>query len=136
YYGENVTMTGAVEQKVNALAFSVDQDKTKSTGKEILVLAPRMNAPIDANTYVTVIGEVVKFDPAEIVKRAKNYPVEVPADVAEKFKGHPVIFATNVINSGGVDLAMRLPPPMTTDEQSLQKVMKVIAPASAALRTD
>src|SRR5258707_10097331 len=66
YYGENVTLTGAVEQKLNTLAFSVDQDKTKSTGKEVLILAPRLNAPVDANTYVTVIGEVVKFDPAEV----------------------------------------------------------------------
>src|SRR6266508_3001669 len=129
-------MTGAVEQKVNALVFSVDQDKTKNTGKEILVLAPRMNAPVDANAYVTVIGEVVKFDAAEVTKRAKNYPVEVSPEVAAKFKGHPVIFATNVITSAGVDVAMRLPPPMTTEEQALQKVMKVIAPASAALRTD
>src|SRR5438093_12997623 len=82
HIGERVTMTGAVEQKLNALVFSVDQDKTKSTGKEVLVLAPRMNAPVDPNTYVTVIGEVVKFDPSEVTKRAKNYPVEIPAEVA------------------------------------------------------
>ncbi len=136
YYGEHVTMTGAVEAKLNALIFSVDQDKTKTTGKEVLVLAPRLNTPVDPNTYVTVIGEVVKFDPAEVKKRAKDYPVEVPPEVAAKFNGHPAIFATNVITSAGVDLAMRLPPPMTTEEQALQKVMKVIAPASAALRTD
>jgi len=136
YYGVHVTMTGAVEAKLNTLVFSVDQDKTKSTGKEVLVLAPRLNAPVDPNTYVTVIGEVVKFDPAEVTKRAKDYPVDVPPEVAAKFSGHPAIFATNVITSAGVDLAMRLPPPMTTEEQALQKVMKVIAPASAALRTD
>jgi mono/diheme cytochrome c family protein len=136
YVGERVTMTGAVEQKLNALVFSVDQDKTKSTGKEVLVLAPRMNAPVDPNTYVTVIGEVVKFDPSEVSKRAKNYPVDIPTDVAAKFKGLPAIFATNVITTAGVDLAMRLPPPMTADEQALQKVMKVVAPSSAALRSD
>ena len=41
-----------------------------------------------------------------------------------------------MINTSGVDLAARLPPPMTAEEQALQKVMKAIAPASAALRAD
>src|SRR5438477_7193369 len=42
YIGEWVTVTAAVEQSLAPLAFSMDQDKTKSTGKEVLVLAPRM----------------------------------------------------------------------------------------------
>ena len=136
YYGERVTMSGAVEQTIGTLVFSVDQDKTKTLDKQILVLAPRMNSPVEANTYVTVIGEVVAFDSAEVTKRAKDYPVEVSPEIAAKFKGRPVIFATNVINTAGTDLAMRLPPPMTTEELALQKAMKAIAPATAALRAD
>lgn len=136
YYGERVTMSGAVEQTIGTLVFSVDQDKTKTLDQQILVIAPRMNSPVEANTYVTVIGEVVAFDSAEVTKRAKDYPVEVSPEIAAKFKGRPVIFATNVINTAGTDLAMRLPPPMTAEELALQKAMKVIAPASAALRAD
>jgi len=136
YYGERVTMTGAIEQSLGKLVFSVDQDKTKTLDQQILVLAPRMNTPVDPNTYVTVIGEVIAFDSAEVTKRAKDYPVEISPEVAAKFKGRPVIFATNVINTSGTDLALRLPPPMTAEEQALQKVMKAIAPASAALRGD
>ena len=136
YYGERVTMTGAVEQSLGTLVFSVDQDKTKTLDQQILVLAPRMNSPVTANTYVTVIGEVVAFDSAEVAKRAKDYPVEVSPEIAAKFKGRPVIFATNVINTAGTDLALRLPPPMTAEELALQKAMKAIAPASAALRAD
>jgi len=136
YYGERVTMSGAVEQTIGTLVFSVDQDKTKTLDKQILVLAPRMNSPVEVNTYVTVIGEVVAFDSAEVTKRAKDYPVEVSPEIAAKFKGRPVIFATNVINTAGTDLALRLPPPMTTEELALQKAMKAIAPASAALRAD
>src|SRR5438093_10228098 len=56
YYGERVTMTGAVEQSLGKLVFSVDQDKTKTLEQQILVLAPRLNSPVDPNTYVTVIG--------------------------------------------------------------------------------
>jgi hypothetical protein len=129
-------MSGAVEQALGTLVFSVDQDKAKTLDQQILVLAPRMNAPVAPNTYVTVIGEVVAFDSAEVTKRAKDYPVEVSPEIAAKFKGRPVIFATNVINTAGTDLALRLPPPMTTEELALQKAMKAIAPASAALRAD
>jgi len=136
YYGERVTMTGTVEQRVGTLAFSVDQDKTKTLDQQILVLAPRLNNPVDPNTYVTVIGEAMAFDSAELAKRAKDYPAEISPELAAKYKGRPVIFATNVINTAGVDLAQRLPPPMTAEEQALQKVMKAIAPASAALRAD
>ena len=119
-----------------SLVFSVDQDKTKTQEQQILVLAPRLNNPVDPNTYVTVIGEAIAFDSAELAKRAKDYPVELSPEVAAKFKGRPAIFATNVINTSGTDLALRLPPPMTTEELALQKAMKAIAPASAALRGD
>src|SRR4029077_12944995 len=43
--------------------------------------------------------------------------------------------ATSVITDKFVDLAKRLPPPMTTDEESLSKAMKQLTPALAALRT-
>src|SRR5262249_31557583 len=72
YYGDTVTVTASVEQKAGDTAFSIDQDPTKSTGKEVLVVAPRLNAPVDANAYVTVLGEVVKLDAAELSKRAKD----------------------------------------------------------------
>jgi cytochrome c556 len=136
YYGERVTMTGAVEQSVGKLAFSVDQDKTKTLEQQVLVLAPRLNSPVDPNTYVTVIGEAMAFDSAELAKRAKDYPVEISPEVAAKYKGRPMIFATNVINTSGIDLAVRLPPPMTADEKALQEVMKQVGPANGALRGD
>jgi cytochrome c556 len=136
YYGERVTMTGAVEQSVGKLAFSVDQDKTKTMEQQVLVLAPRLNSPVDPNTYVTVIGEAMAFDSAELAKRAKDYPVEISPEIAAKYKGRPVIFATNVITTSGIDLAVRLPPPMTAEEKALQDVMKQVVAANGALRGD
>ena len=62
YVGEYVTMTGTVEANLTKTSFSVDQDKTKSTGKEVLVLAPTLQKQADANAYVTVIGQLIKFD--------------------------------------------------------------------------
>ncbi len=94
YYGEFVTLTGTVEQSLAGTLFSVDQDKTKATGKEVLVIARRLSNPVDPNTYVTVIGEVVRFDPEKIAAKGKEYAVQFPPEVAEKFKGKPVILAT------------------------------------------
>jgi hypothetical protein len=136
YYGEMVTVTAAVEQTLSKSAFSVDQDKTKSTGKEILVLAPTMNGTVDVNTYVTVIGEAMAFDPAEIAKKAKGYNLDISPDVIAKYKGKPVVLATAVVNSAGIDVAKKPLPPMTADDLALQKVMKVVGPANTALRAD
>jgi hypothetical protein len=135
YYGEFVTLTGTVEQSLAGTLFSVDQDKTKTTGKDVLVIARRLSAPVDPNTYVTVIGEVVKFDPEKIAAKGKEYAVTFPPDVAEKFKGKPVILATGVINAAMVDLAKFIPPPMSAEEAAFEKVMRgSVAPGNAALR--
>jgi cytochrome c556 len=136
YVGEWVTVTAAVEQTLAPLAFSLDQDKTKSTGKEVLVLAQRMNSPVDLNTYVTVIGEVVRFDPEEIAKKTKDYKVDLPADVIAKYKGKPTVLATAVVNSAGLDVAKKPLPPVTADDEQLTKIMKQVGPANTALRGD
>ena len=94
YVGEYVTMTGAVEANLTKTSFSVDQDKTKSTGKEVLVLAPTLQKQADANGYVTVIGQLIKFDEKEVAAKLKDYKIDLsPADIA-KFKGKPVVLAT------------------------------------------
>src|SRR6266849_4810865 len=70
YYGEHVTLTAAVEQVVSPSAFSVAQRAVGDTGhavnrSDVLILAPTLNRGVDLNSYVTVLGEVVRFDPAE-----------------------------------------------------------------------
>jgi cytochrome c556 len=133
YYGESVTITAPVDQSVGTMAFSLNQDPAKNAGKDILVLAPRLNSPVDPKAYVTVIGEVVKMDAAEIGKK-KEYAGALSPEVAAKFQGKPVVLATAVITSGGIDLAKRLPPPLTPQEEAFQKVMKKVGPAFAELR--
>ena len=134
YVGEYVTLTATVESNLSKTGFSVDQDKSKSTGQEVLVIAPTLQKPADANAYVTVIGQLIKFEPAEVEKNLKGYTIDLPADVQEKFKGKPVVLATAVINSGGVDIAKKPIPPMTADDLALQKIMTKLPPAQAALR--
>lgn len=132
YYGENVTMMAIVDQTVSPTAFTVDQDKTKSTGTDVLVLAPRLNEPIEVNTYVTVIGEVVKFDPSDA--KVKERLSGIAPDVLAKWTGKPAVVATNVINAAMNDVARRLPPKMTTEEEAFQKVMQKVGAANGSFR--
>jgi cytochrome c556 len=134
YIGEYVTMTGAVEALLTKTSFSVDQDKTKSTGKEVLVLAPTLQKQADQNGYVTVIGQLIKFDEKEVAAKLKDYQIDLsPADI-EKFKGKPVVLATAVINTAGIDIAKKPIPPMSADDLALQKIMTKLPTAQAAVR--
>jgi len=137
-------VTASVEQILSHSAFLVAQrplagakESPKAPAgaiKDVLVLAPILNAPVEQDKYVTVGGEVMTFDPAEIAKKVKNYQLDLTPDMAEKYKGRPVIIAKVVVNGSMVDLAMRLPPPYTAEEKSLDDTMKKVGPASAALR--
>ncbi|MEO7132628.1 MAG: hypothetical protein ABI024_00260 [Vicinamibacterales bacterium] len=135
YYGQLVTIYATVEERLGPTAFSVDQEKGKaSAGKEVLVLAPRLHEQVEPGTYVTVIGEVVHADPAEISKKAKPNTPGLPPEVLSKHSGRPVILATSVINGAFTDLARFIPPPMSPEEMSLDKAMKGVGGANGALR--
>jgi hypothetical protein len=131
YVGQPVSVVGAVERTLTGTAFTIDQDRTRSTGKEVLVLAPTLNAPVAANTYVTVLGEAVRFDPAQLASRVT---LDLPPDLAAAFAGRPAIVATAVLDTSMVDLARKPPPPMSPEEQAYSSVMKRIGPAFTALR--
>jgi hypothetical protein len=133
-YGSNVSLIASVEAVLSKTAFSVDQDPAQATGKELLILAPSLQQPPDANAQITVIGEVFKFAPEEVAKRAKAYTLDLPADQVEKFRGKPAVLATSVISPKLVDLAKRVPPPMTPDEVALDKAMKSVSASFNAAR--
>ena len=134
FVGMTVTLTAAVDQRYGGTAFSIDQDRAASAGQDILVLAPLLNAPVEMNAYVTVIGEVVRFDPADAAARMKEAMPALAPDVAAKYRGRPAIIATSVINGAMTDLAKRLPPPMSPEELALSKVMKQVGPGFTTLR--
>lgn len=140
FYGESVTLTASVGQILSRSAFSVDQKRVGQTsGKQIgptdmLVIAPTLNGTVVLDSYVTVMGEVVKFDPAEIARKAKDYTLDLPPDAVAKYTGRPMVMASAVINEKFVDLAKKPLPAMTADDVTLSKVMKQVGPAFAALR--
>jgi cytochrome c556 len=134
YFGQLVTVTGAVEQTLSPSVFSIDQDKTRSTGKHVLVVAPTLIGAVDLNAYVTVIGEVIRFEPAEIAQKLPDYSLDLPPAVIATYRGGPAVLATAVLNTAMIDLARRPPPPLTAEEEAYDKVMKRVGPAFAALR--
>jgi cytochrome c556 len=136
YVGEFVTVSATVEKSLSKLAFTIDQDRTKTTGQEVLVLAQRMTDPVEPNGFITVIGELVKYDAAATAEKAKakNIPIDAPADVLAQWAGKPVILASSVINARMQDLARFVPPPTTPEEQAFDKTMKSVAGSFGALR--
>ena len=110
FLGQVVTVTAAIDQILSPTTFTVDQDPRKAAAGDVLVIAASLSAPLIVNTHVTVIGEVVRHE------------------------GRPAIRATSVLTSSGIDLAKRIPPPMTPEEEVLDKTMKSINPAFAAIR--
>ena len=131
---ETVTMTATVDRMLSPTAFSLPQERTNNAGQDVLVLAPTLQRPLDRNANVTVFGEAVKFDPAEVAPKAKVATVDLPGDLIAKYRGRSAVIATVVLNDKMVDVAQRLPPPITADEQALSPVMKRVAPAFDALR--
>jgi cytochrome c556 len=139
FYGQAVTITASVEQIFTKSSFTVDQRRVPDAPApkqptDVLVLVPTIQRPVDLKSYVTVMGELIKFDPAEVAKKAKDYKIDLPPDAAAKYAGRPVLIATSVINDKFDDVAKRLPPPLTAEEESFQKVMRAVGPAAAALR--
>lgn len=134
YVGEFVTLTGAVEQALGATSFSVDQDTTKSTGQEVLVITQALYGPVAANTYVTAIGEVMKYDTEAIAKKNPKYTAALPADALLRFTGKPVVLAYVVVNDQGIDVAKKPLAPPTTEELALSRIMKAMGSANGALR--
>src|SRR3954467_9077107 len=140
YYGQGVTITAALHQVLSKSPFDVDQRRVAgapapSKPTDVLVLVPNLQSPVDPKSYVTVMGELVKFDPAEVAKKAKDYKIDLPPDAIAKYTGRPALIATPGITAKFVHLSKPLPAPMTADEETLSKVMKQLPPALAALRT-
>jgi len=72
-----VTITAAVDRILSKSAFSVDQRRVGGVAAppkptDVLVLVPTLQSPVDLKSYVTVMGELVRFDPAEIAKKART----------------------------------------------------------------
>jgi cytochrome c556 len=141
YYGRSVTLSAGVEKVLSKTAFTIDQRRVAqdgksvtAIGKDVLVIAPYLSGTLDLKHYLLIRGEVVKFDPAEIARKAKDYKLDLAPDIVSKYQGRPALLATSVITDAYVDLAKKPVPPMSADDVALSAVMKRVGPAVAAVR--
>lgn len=134
YLNQSVSIYATVEQLLSATAFSLDQDARKPSMTDLLVIAPTLTAAPKAGSYMTVVGVVLKFDPAEIQKRSKGYNLDLPPNVQERYRGKVMVLASAVVDPAMVDLAKVLPKPMTPEEVALSGIMKQFTPLVGELR--
>ena len=134
YLNQSVSMYATVEQLLSGTAFSVDQDAKKASLTDLLIVAPTLTAQPKPGAYVTVVGVVIKLDPAEIQKRSKGYALDLAPNVLERYKDKVMVLASAVVDPAMVDLAKVLPKPATPEEVALSNVMKQVQPASGELR--
>jgi cytochrome c556 len=141
YYGKLINVSAGVEEKLSPTAFVIDQRKAagsselKAIGKPILVIAPYLNAPLEQKGYLSVRGQLVKFDPAALTRLVPDYRLDFPAEVSAKYQGKPVLVASSIINAAFAEIAKKPLPPPSAVEVSLSTAMKTIGPAFTALRT-
>lgn len=134
YLNQSVSVYATVEQLLSATAFSLDQDAKKASLTDLLVIAPTLTAQPKPGAYMTVVGVVIKFDPAEIQKRSKGYAMDLAPNVMERYKDKVMVLASAVVDPGMVDLAKVIPKPMTPEEVTLSGIMKQFTPLVAELR--
>jgi hypothetical protein len=134
YVGQTVSVTGVAEETTSPTTFLLDQGKSQQAPGDVLVVAPTLTGHLPLQAYVTVVGDAVRFDPAEVARRFKAYTLDLPADQIEKYRGKPAVYATAVIDATMTDLAKVAIPPPTPAEVALDGVMKQVSPAFTALR--
>jgi hypothetical protein len=134
YLGQTVAVYGAVDGQISQTIFSLDQDATRPAVNDIIVIAPTLQTPAPAGAYVTVIGEAMRFDEAVLTAKAKQYKLDIPADAAARFKGRPMVLATQVVDAANTDLAKAPPVPLTPEEEAFDKVMKQVNPTFGEIR--
>jgi cytochrome c556 len=134
YMGQTVAIYATIEQILSATTFSMDQDAKKPSLKDLFVVAPTLQTAPKAGDYMTVVGVVMRFDPAEVQKRARSYTLDVPANVAERYRGAVMVLATSVVDPKMIDLAKVPPAPLTPEEEAFDRVMKQVNAANPELR--
>jgi hypothetical protein len=141
YYGKLINVSAGVEERLSPTAFVVDQRKAvglnqlQAIGKPILVIAPYLTGPLDEKGYLSVRGQLLKFDAEAVARVAPEYRFDFPAEIGARYHGQPVLVATSIVNATFNEIAKKALPPRNAQEVALSTAMKTIGPAFAALRT-
>lgn len=134
YLGQVVAVYATVEAGITATTFLLDQDPKRTAINDVLVIAPNLNAQAKPGEYVTVVGEVMRFDPAVIATKAPRYKLDLPADADTRYRGKVMVLATSVVDGTMTELAKFVPPPVTPEEAAFDAIMKQVNPTLGEMR--
>jgi hypothetical protein len=104
YYGKPVLVVADIEDMFSATVFSLDEDKLWSTAKDVLVVAPGLSKNASEEDWVTVVGMVAQFSPAEVERQTPGYRLDLSPKLARDFADRPVIVAKSVRAPDGREL--------------------------------
>jgi len=134
YVGSLVSMTAEVTQVYGTTAFAVGQSNRQQETADVLVVSVVLTAPVQPGSSLTIVGEVIRFDAGTLAARMKETAPPLTGEVVERYRGRPAIIAVSIVNDAMIDLARRLRPPMTRQEEAYSRIMKQVGPAFTALR--
>ena len=103
YYGLRVSVSGSVEDVYNRRLFTVDDDRTWTASREVLVLNPRPMDRAMPDVEVAITGTLVRFTADEIERRT-NDRVSVDRDLLDRFDRQPVLIAETIRTASGVEM--------------------------------
>ncbi len=104
FYGTQVMISAEVEDIFSRTVFAVDDDKLLSTGRDVLVVAPTIRRPLNGDTDVTIVGEVMRFRKGDVEKRFRDYRLDLNDDLVDRFEDRPGILATSIRTASGEEL--------------------------------
>lgn len=134
YIGQVVAVYGTVDAPLGQKSFSMDQDPKRSAMNDVLVIAPNLTTHAKMGEYVTVVGEVMRFDAATIAAKAPRYKLDLPPGGEMRYAGKVMVLATSVVDGAMTELAKFVPPPMTPEETAFDAVMKQVNPTLGEMR--
>ena len=103
YYGLRVSITGSVEDVYNRSLFTVDDDRTWTASREVLVLNPRPADRTLPDLEVSITGTLVRFNVDDIERRT-NDRVTLDRDLRDRFDQRPVLIADRIRTVSGIEM--------------------------------
>jgi hypothetical protein len=134
FIGQKVSVYAAAETALSPSVFLLDQSPATRAANALLVVAPTLTAPPQPGTYVTVVGEVMRFDTERIRAAARSYTLDLSAAQVAEFKDRVIVLAQQVYDASMNDLAKPKPVPLTPEEVAFDAVMKRVNPAFGEVR--
>ncbi len=134
FIGQKVSVYATADAALSPTTFLVDHNAAARASSPLLVVAPSLTTAPKGGSYVTVVGEVLRFSPDALRAAAGSYSLDLSAEQIAAFTGKPMVLAQQVYDADMTDLAKPKPVPLTPEEIAFDAVMKKVNPAVGEVR--